>query len=72
MAGKKDLKFHIRNDELFIQLATQISCLGQIIDKYGWEKRYLRYMDDLTEDFLWLHRNFMVVRKKYPNYSPDR
>ncbi len=64
MGKKESIKFHIKNKELFAQVATKIDCLRQSVTIFGWSKQTEKQLSDLTNELMWLHFNYKVVSRK--------
>ena len=58
------LHFHIRADDCFGTLATVLDLLRQDMDRHGTQKQHARMLGRLTDQLVYLQRNFRIERKE--------
>ena len=65
MLNEEQIQFHIKNNEIFIQLATWIDLHSQEIGKkMGDQSRSYPPLDDVRDHLMYLHRTCRVIPKK--------
>jgi hypothetical protein len=57
------LEFHISADDYFGTLATVLDLLRQEMERRGRRKHHAQVLMRMTEDLVYLQRNFRIERK---------
>ena len=57
------LEFHIGADDYFGTLATVLDLLRQEMERRGTRRRHAQVLMRMTEDLVYLQRNFRIERK---------
>lgn len=60
---KKELGFHIKNDDYFGTLATLLDLLRQELEKKDSKMNARRILKNLTDDLMYLQRNYKILEK---------
>ena len=63
MSVQKHLEFHIKEDDYFGTLATNMSSLLQDGVEYGQQDGYKRSLRDRVNELMWLSKNYKITRK---------
>lgn len=61
---KKELGFHIKNDDYFGTLATLLDLLRQELEKKDSKINTERILKHLTDDLMYLQHDYKILKKK--------
>jgi len=59
----EQLKFHIKNKEYFMQLATCLDLVRQSANRFGWNEKYDQKIKKLMNDLCYLDQEYNVTKK---------
>ena len=63
----EQLKFHIKNKEYFMQLATSLNMIEQSAERFGWDKTYSQKIKKIINDLCYLDQEYNILKKKGAN-----
>ena len=60
---RKNIKFHIKEDDYFASLATVLDLLRQSADTMGYKQRDSETLEKVRDDLIYLQRYYKIVGK---------